>query len=274
MCPVKEPHFFSDVTSKIDDHYQSPDPGEEYHTRIINDEKLYHSLFKGGEKCLYRGESSPSYLWDSNAAFRIHEYNPKAKIIVILRDPVERAFSHYQMAYNLGLEDNPSFYSIIENYNYDKNKIWGLDPMYIELGFYSHQLEKYSGVFPERNIKIIRSDQLKNSYQNCMADIFSFLGIQNIQIDKEIKNVARIAKYDWVRKLRHTKMSTVLHSIFGKINKNKIKDLFYKKNINTKEELDSKSYERLRLLYENELSKLRADYNIVFVNKKIKTKID
>jgi len=90
MSPRKEPHYFSSIESS----YLYPPP--------IRDKKQYLALFNKikGEKAV--GEASTSYLWDPNAPKLIHEVIPNAKIIVSLRDPVERAYSHYLLRLSYG----------------------------------------------------------------------------------------------------------------------------------------------------------------------------
>src|ERR1700733_8619605 len=101
MCPVKEPHFFSNKVENLNkDLYRAPEPGKKYHTKVIKDIDVYTSLFDDGAAYKIRGEASPSYLWDSDVAQKLYQYNPNAKIIIILRDPIDRLVSAYQMDYS------------------------------------------------------------------------------------------------------------------------------------------------------------------------------
>src|SRR3954469_19217742 len=85
MSPLKEPHFFSGVT-----------PRREWasHFPTVTTEAEYHQLFKGAGDARYLGDASTSYLWaGSRAAEAIRRHNPEARIIAMLRDPVDRAYS-------------------------------------------------------------------------------------------------------------------------------------------------------------------------------------
>jgi hypothetical protein len=92
MSPIKEPHYFA------------PNAVSTAYTTVIHDKDEYLKLFRGikDEKAI--GEASPSYLWDQESADKIHYVVPDARIIMILRNPVERAFSHYLMNVSVGTE--------------------------------------------------------------------------------------------------------------------------------------------------------------------------
>src|ERR1700712_5403611 len=92
MSTVKEPHFFANVKEKDKRIYEQPKKGEIHHTRIITDLDVYLSIFESDHPVIYRGEASPSYFFDSDAAKKVFDFNPEARIIILLREPVSRAF--------------------------------------------------------------------------------------------------------------------------------------------------------------------------------------
>ena len=93
MAQVKEPNFFSGVRRPL-----NPD---------VHDEASYLRLFAPGAHCKLRGEASTSYLWAKDVPARIKRVNPEARILISLRDPVERAHSGYWYRVALGEEDRP-----------------------------------------------------------------------------------------------------------------------------------------------------------------------
>ena len=95
MSSVKEPDFF--LEKEIDDI------GLYYGTTRIETSDKYHNLFSDKKDEEIFGESSVSYLYYPEVPKRIKEYNTEAKIIIMLRNPVDRAFSHYLMDFKLGL---------------------------------------------------------------------------------------------------------------------------------------------------------------------------
>jgi len=93
LSPVKEPNYFS-VKIIPDDHYLLP----------IRNKKNYLKLFEKVKDEKAIGEASPSYLEDPETPYLISQDVSDARIIAILRDPVERAFSHYLMMVSQGFE--------------------------------------------------------------------------------------------------------------------------------------------------------------------------
>jgi hypothetical protein len=67
--------------------------------KIISDFGEYISLFKGGKDKKIRGEASVTYLYSKSATREIYELIPDAKIIISLRNPIERALSHFKLRY-------------------------------------------------------------------------------------------------------------------------------------------------------------------------------
>lgn len=175
MSSVKEPHYFSTVKTKNPAAYRKPQVGESFHTRIIKDELTYLSLFSSGADKKYRGEASPSYLYDAESARKIYDFNHDARIIIILREPVSRAISHYNMVYNLGLEDKESIRDAIEKDRQNPDKMWGAAHLYIELGLYHQQLERYFDLFAESQILVMKFEDFVKQPTAQIEKIIGFL---------------------------------------------------------------------------------------------------
>ena len=91
MSPIKEPNYFSVKTISQNGLLNT-----------IRDKKKYLALFKNVKDEKIFGEASSSYLADPEAPNLIHQVSPRAKILISLRDPAERIFSHYLMSRRLG----------------------------------------------------------------------------------------------------------------------------------------------------------------------------
>ncbi len=170
---VKECNFFSDVESLDQEVYQDPKPNRFYHMKIIRSEKKYQSLFQEAENHQIIGEISPSYLWDLSTAARIQEHNPKAKIIVSLRNPIERALSHYLMHYNTGYEKEVSFEDALKS---ESNPIWGGGNNYLEMSEYYDQIKQYFELFKPDQIKVMVYEEWIRNPVGHLNDIYKFLG--------------------------------------------------------------------------------------------------
>ena len=166
MSSQKEPDYFSDKAI----HQQ----GMYYGKNRVNTLDKYESLFVQKEGVVY-GEGSVSYLFYDNVAEDIKKYNPNAKIIIMLRNPIERAFSHYLMDYRLGLVSD-SFENIITKKSKHKNAHLFYQ-QYIEVSKYANQIQRYLDFFEKENILFIDYEDLKNNVSKTVDQVYDFLNI-------------------------------------------------------------------------------------------------
>ena len=148
-----------------------------YQTENITTAESYQSLFSpvAGQKII--GEVSPSYLFYPKVAERLYKFNPDAKIIILLRDPVARAVSHYSMDKRLGYVNLQ-----LEDIIHDKNQSHKMKlhyQQYIDLGMYTNQVRRYLDIFPQGQIRIFEFDQLKKHPKIMMNQISDFLDIDS-----------------------------------------------------------------------------------------------
>ena len=168
MSKIKEPNYFS--------HDLISDQGMYYTNVKIGSEQKYHSLFSNDSHKTF-GEASVSYLFYKEVPTRIHKYNKNAKIIIVLRDPVERAFSHYLMDLRLGLV-KCDFSDIIFNDCNCKNKELYFQ-QYVKVSKYYLQVKRYLDLFGKENVQIIDYEDLKKNRLGVLKKIFLFLGVDS-----------------------------------------------------------------------------------------------
>ena len=130
---MKEPHFFSRI---------EPASSWEAFFPHVSDEDEYLALFKGARTEELLGEASTSYLWDTQAAERIKRAVPEARILIMLRDPVDRAYSHYWNDVREGLEKR-SFVDALAEEQRSGPGGWGVSSLYIDCGRYADQVARY-----------------------------------------------------------------------------------------------------------------------------------
>lgn len=125
------------------------------------------------------GESTPIYLYWEPCCERIHRYNPAMKLIAILRQPVERAFSHWNMEFNRNAEER-DFLTAIR----DEELLLNTGPhtqhrvrSYLHRGFYSVQIERYQRYFGPEQMLFLSHDQFRAEPRASLARIFEFLGV-------------------------------------------------------------------------------------------------
>ena len=166
MSSQKEPDYFSDR--------EIHEQGMYYGKNRINTIDLYEDLFDQKKGVVY-GESSVSYLFYENVPENLKSYNSNAKIIIMLRNPIDRAFSHYLMDYRLGLVSD-SFEDII-NKKSNHKKAHLFYQQYIEVSEYSKQIQRYFKVFDKGNILIVDYDNFKIDVAGTVNEVYHFLNI-------------------------------------------------------------------------------------------------
>jgi len=162
MPEIKEPNFFC----------QSIDP-KHFIFKPIRNEKKYCSLFKKNDNVKF-GESSVWYLIDPKTPKLIHEKAPNAKIIIMLRNPIERSFSHYLMAYSRG-KYSKSFLDIIK----DDRKNEEIVPYkeVIRASLYYDSVRRFIEMFGKENVKVIIFEELIQDTKKIVQEVLDFLGI-------------------------------------------------------------------------------------------------
>ena len=158
-------NFFSGSAIKLQNLY--------YAEPIIESLEDYHAVFEGGDENGLYGEGSVSYLYYPEVARNIYSYNPKAKIIAMVRNPVDRAFSHYLMDKRLGYVEK-SFEDIFKNPGDNVNHY----QQYFSLGLYAEQLQRYVDVFGLERVKVYSDQELRHHSEDVLNDVCGFLGIK------------------------------------------------------------------------------------------------
>jgi len=166
MSPIKEPQYFS-ISIIPDNYYLKP----------IRNEKEYLSLFEGVKDERIIGEASPSYLRDPEAPKLIHEISPNAKILISLRDPIERLFSHYLMRVKL-VQTKLSFDDSI-----DKELNGRIDPskpkIELDAGLYFKNVKTYLDIFGSKQVKILIFEEFVQQPKKAVQEILEFLNIKS-----------------------------------------------------------------------------------------------
>lgn len=159
----KETHFFDDDSRD----WAQPDYAD------------YHALFDPPDG-RPRGEATPIYLYWPNCLERIRTYNPGIKLIVLLRDPVARAWSHWRMEYARGFETRPFAWCVRQG----RMRLFDAEPWgfhrafgYVERGFYGEQMGRLYGLFPADQVLVLRAEALEADPASALGVVRSFLGL-------------------------------------------------------------------------------------------------
>lgn len=151
-------------------------------------------------------------------------YNPDAKFIVLLRDPVERAISHYQMSYKKSEESRSMLMAfIIEPLRLmickDKAS-WPFDSpkrchSYLSRGLYKKQLANLYAHVPRQNILVLQQNSLKNNHKQTLFKIFEFLDIPRAEVKEEVVFATQSVTNHWTDRLArlYAKLYFTLHNL-------------------------------------------------------------
>jgi hypothetical protein len=173
MSPVKEPRFFTAQVARAwtADHPDEPAP---WRHEPIDDLLAYEGLFEAATSEQERGEASTNYLHDPEAPRLIKEAIPNVKLVAILRDPSERAFSAFRMKVQNGLEPVTDFEQALA-----AERAGGTWRTYLGLGFYAAQVERYLDLFAAEQIKIHLFEDFRASPGDVLKNILRFLEVDD-----------------------------------------------------------------------------------------------
>lgn len=265
LSSIKEPCFFC---------YASNKPSYKVAKDTVFTLSEYENLFANSEKYIARGEATAIYLYMYETVINnIKKLIPKyddIKIIIVLRNPADRAFSQYMMNVR-DLRETLSFEEAIKEEGNRRRENWNTDFFYLDRGFYYNQVEAYLKSF--KNVRIYLFEDLIRNPKSLMKDICNFLHIDdsfefkledkyNVSGRPKHKFINRMIKSDSaLKRLAVSVLPSNLKSIFFESIKNKIYAFNLEKetlNINTKQQLLHNYFktdiEKLQKIIPNDIS--------------------
>ena len=205
VSPVKEPNYFALAGQRV----AYAGPGDMIVNRAsITDEPRYRALFRGAAGAKAVGEASTLYLYAPGAAAAIHQDVPEARIIAILRDPTERAYSSFLHMRRDGRESVESFEEALDLEKSRIDQHWEHLWHYTGLGLYHAQLERYLALFPRDRVGVWLYDDLEAEPGRVLREVFAFLGVDpTFEPDMSVRH-----------KVAGTPRSKTLHAILTQPN--------------------------------------------------------
>ena len=182
-CPFKELHYFS-------------------RDRFEKGRAWYEEHFSKCPPGTLRGEFSTSYLYSPEAASRIAGQYPEAKLLAVLRNPVERAYSQYRNAIKNGeIGGELAFAAYCES-----------EPTVVGQGRYAEQLERFTELFsPEQLLVMVYEDSLRDA-ADYMRRIYGFLGVDADFVPSMLRDRVNVA-----RRPRSVGMEKTMHRVAEKL---------------------------------------------------------
>jgi hypothetical protein len=177
---------------------------EERHIGFVESESNYQKLvdqaITTNPNANYVLDASTSYLYSAKAPVELRHYAPEGKIVLILRNPVERAYSHYTMALKYGMEQE----SPLQAFKRDAAlhpAHWGQDECYLELGQYAKQLQRWLEYFPLDQLHIIWYDDFTTNPQKSMDALMKYLDLPTFVLQQSDQlNAGAVPKYATLNK--------------------------------------------------------------------------
>jgi hypothetical protein len=259
MSPVKEPYFFEfeGKNGRIQGPYGLR---KSYITDLENYQKLYSQV----KDEIAIGEASPGYLDRPQAPERIKHYVPDAKLIAILRNPVERAYSNYLMMVRLGHEPLLNFSQALADEENRIKKQWSFVWYYKQRGFYYRFLKRYFSLFDQSQVRVYLYDDYQSSNIAVLQDVFKFLNVDSdFQPDVTLKHNISCEAYFPKRAFLHhylkpssSVQSTLRKVLPGKVQK-QLNATLMKLNQGEKPPLHPEAKQSLIVEYRDDILKLQ-----------------
>jgi len=241
----KEPNYFC-VNIIPDNYFVKP----------IRDKTVYFKLFEKATDEKFIAEGSVAYLSDPEAPKLIYEVSPNSKIIISLRDPVERVFSEYLMFVRLG-HFKLSFHEQLQlelAHKVDKSR----PNLGLFHGFYFEHVRRYLDTFGQDQVKIIIFEEFVKNIKNVLEDILKFLGISSSinNFKEKSYNPYSVTRGPIAKQILR---STTLSKIANKVMSTEEKSLLIEKFLTKKQpkpKITENDREILINYYRNDVSKL------------------
>ena len=143
--------------------------------------EYYHSNFNSKNKFKCKGETTPIYMYWEKCPKRIFDYNPSIKIILLLRNPIERAYSHWNMEYHRQAE-TLDFKNAIsaekKRLAVNQHRVYS----YTDRGYYSKQIMRLRNYFDKSQMLILKSTDLLQNTTSTINKVTEFLGISQLKL--------------------------------------------------------------------------------------------
>jgi len=218
-----------------------------------------------------KGEFTPAYFLDEQIAIAIRNYFPKTKIIVMLRSPVERAFSHYMYNKNRGKPVQATFEEEVQAHT-----------RIVTDGLYGTHLPRFLEHFPQEQVRVIFFEEFKQNPKDVFSELCDFLDIDSTQvpealrrkvnswkqaggkypwIQKNLQRISRMKKYKSVRMLLSLSKHLGIHRIILSFSKKRPLRLSKK---GAREQMGSEVRHQLQKIYGEDMQRLE-----IFLKKEI-----
>lgn len=217
-------------------------------------------------------DATTGYLYEPSAPTRIKKNHPNAKIVIILRNPIDMAFSFWQHMRVIGNES----LSFIEA-NSDKERAyrktaefkakckgWWCSFLYIERAMYHEQVKRYLDTFGTKGVCLITFEEFIRSPNDVLKVVTSFLELDTHDFDtRKVKNSGGRLRSSFLRDAIYLRQYSLLRKITPPAIRHKIRCFVRDLNRSaTKDEITKKERHRLQKLFQDDVERLKIQIKI------------
>jgi hypothetical protein len=224
-------------------------PGAEFVNNSVVTLNAYRRLFADAPEGSAVGEASPLYLYCPRTAERIRARLPDVRLVAILRNPIEQAYSHYLYARKEAIEPLDDFMAALDAQADRRKARWQPLFQYVDFGRYDAQLRRFLEQFPRDQLRIFLYEDFAADPVRVVQEIFRFVGVDGRFVpDVSARaNAGGIPKSEWWQMLvmRPNPASTLVGSFLPTQTRRRVRDALSRMNTR-RDQMPLAARERLR----------------------------
>lgn len=254
----KHPHVFLPDMKEPSYFISAPAPAAIAAQYCTGDLAAYQKLYRGAGGYSAIGDVSPGYLWDRRAPLRIREVCPRARIVILLRDPLARAYSHYLMMARTGLDSLSFDESVRRDISHEPDNWWNRY-RYVETGLYYAQVARYLEAFGREQVGVYLFEHMSQDPVGVVQSIARQIGVAPELLDAEelgrVYNPSKTPRFKWLYDAARNALSLRARSLLP----DRVRawmsynPLFYRKE---KPPYDTKTAKYLQAIFEPDICRL------------------
>ena len=262
VCKPKEPNYFS-LPPNATPTCIGPAPADMLFDLLLKYSvtgwESYQRLFADIGRAKAVGDASVRYLYTENSAERIANHYPEARIIVLLRHPVDRMYSHYHMNVHLHIEP-AGFKEALDAEDQRVGEGWGWDWHYRRVSMYADQLDRYFQHFERNQILVLDYNDFKEKPQEVASVVFAHLGVNTDFISDTSKKlfVGKSPKSRLIRSLVRDDnlLKRTAQAVIPTHTRRLVADWLERKNSSTIPPINPRLYSRLTRWFDDQKERL------------------
>lgn len=231
MSAIKEPNYFAFEGELLDWR----GPGNEFVNNSVHSWEDYTALFADAPDGMAAGEASPLYLWAPDAPKRIKARLPDVKMIAVLRNPIEQAFSHYLYARAQMIEPLNDFDAALKAEPQRLADHWQPLFQYSTFPRYAEQLKRFYAEFPKEQLKIFLYEDYRGDPKTMLSQIYDFIGVDPAFVPNlaHETNMGGQPRHQWLQNLvmRPNPIASLAALVVPESARRTIRDMVSRRNL-------------------------------------------